>query len=149
MGLAPGVRVEALANGVETNVFRRVEPILPAADRPRIVIPGRLFHKNGVEYFVRALPEILRKVDVDAAVIGDGPKGPRFRALAEELGIASLVTFLSKQKHNSIPGLLIGDLAVVPPLMEATSIAALESMACELPVLALDLEGLPEIIDHR
>jgi len=149
MGLAPGVHVEALANGVETDVFRRVEPSLPATDRPRILIPRRLFHKNGVEFFVRALPEILGTVDVDAVFIGDGPEGPRLRALAEELGLAHRVTFLGKQDHASMPGLLSsGDLAVIPSLMEATSVAALESMACELPVLASNVGGLPEIIDE-
>lgn len=149
MGLAPGVQVEALANGVETDIFRRIEPTLPATDRPRILIPRRLFQKNGVEFFVRALPEILRSVDVDAVFVGDGPEGPRLRALTGELGIAHRVTFLGKQDHASMPGLLSsGDLAVIPSLMEATSVAALESMACELPVLASNVGGLPEIIDE-
>jgi len=150
MALAPGVQVEALANGVETDVFRRVEPTLPASERPRILIPRRLFHKNGVEFFVRALPEVLRAVDVDAVFIGDGPEGPGLKALTEELGVSDRVTFLGKQDHASMPGLLSsGDLAVIPSLMEATSVAALESMACELPVLASNVGGLPEIIDER
>ncbi len=40
------------------------------------------------------------------------------------------------------------DLAVIPSLMEATSIAALEAMACGLPVAASAVGGLPEIIDE-
>ena len=148
MGLAPGVEVEALANGVETDVFRRIEPTLQVARRPRILVPRRLFQKNGVEFFVRALPEILESVDVEAVFVGDGPEGPRLKALVGELGIANRVTFLGKQDHSSMPGILSsGDLAVIPSLMEATSVAALESMACELPVLASNVGGLPEIID--
>ena len=47
-----------------------------------------------------------------------------------------------------MPGILSSaELAVFPSLMEATSVAALESMACELPVAASDVGGLPELID--
>ena len=49
-----------------------------------------------------------------------------------------------------MPGLLSsGDLAVIPSLMEATSVAALEAMACELPVVASDVGGLPEIVNEE
>jgi len=149
MDLAPGVEVEALANGVETGFFRRISPTLPpAGDRTRIVVPRRLFPKNGVEYFIRALPLILERADVEAILIGDGPEMASLQALAEELGVTRRVSFLGKRPHSEMPGLLSsGDLAVVPSLMEATSVAALEAMACELPVLASDVGGLPEIVD--
>ena len=49
-----------------------------------------------------------------------------------------------------MPGLLSSaELAVFPSLMEATSVAALESMACELPVAASRVGGLPEIVDEE
>ena len=40
-------------------------------------------------------------------------------------------------------------LAVFPSLMEATSVAALECMSCELPVAASRVGGLPEIVDAQ
>ncbi|MSR20666.1 MAG: glycosyltransferase family 1 protein [Gemmatimonadetes bacterium] len=150
--LAPGVRVEALTNGVETTVFTRVAPTLPAppAGRRRLVVPRRLFPKNGVEYFVRAMPEIVRKIDAEAVVIGDGPERLALEKLAGELGVAERVTFLGSRPHADMPGLLSGaDLAVFPSLMEATSVAALECMACELPVAASRVGGLPEIVNER
>ena len=56
--------------------------------------------------------------------------------------------FLGARGHDEMPGLLSSaELAVFPSLMEATSVAALESMACELPVAASDVGGLPEIVD--
>jgi glycosyltransferase involved in cell wall biosynthesis len=150
MALAPGVEVEALANGVETDVFRRVEPSLPLVDRPRIIVPRRLFPKNGVEYFIRAFPLILKEMDAEAVVIGDGPERRRLEALARELGISDRLSFLGKRAHSEMPGLLSsGDLAVIPSLMEATSVAALEAMACELPVAASRVGGLPEIVNEE
>ncbi len=147
MDLAPGVDVEALANGVDTTFFRRVKPTLPRGNRPRFVVPRRLFPKNGVEYFIRAFPLILEEVDAEAILIGDGPERERLQALAEDLGVSNRVSFLGKRAHSEMPGLLSsGDLAVIPSLMEATSIAALEAMACELPVVASSVGGLPEIV---
>lgn len=147
--LAPGTRVEALANGVETSVFRRVEPSLPKSGVPRIIVPRRLFPKNGVEFLVRAMPHILSEEPVQAVLIGDGPERRRLETLAAELGVEAHVSFLGKRPHADMPGLLSsGDLAVIPSLMEATSVAALESMACQLPVVASRVGGLPEIVDE-
>ena len=148
-GIAPGVRVEALTNGVDTSFFQRVEPTLPApADGlMRLIVPRRLFAKNGVEYFVRAMPLITAAVDAEAVVVGDGPEGERLQALAAELGVADRITFLGARPNEDMPGLLSsGDLAIFPSVMEATSIAALEAMSCELPVAASRVGGLPEIV---
>jgi len=150
--IAPGVRVEPLTNGVETSIFCRVAPTLPAlpTGRRRLVVPRRLFPKNGVEYFIRAMPEIVRRVDAEAVVIGDGPERAALEKLAGELGVADRTHFLGSRRHADMPGLLSsGDLAVFPSLVEATSVAALESMACELPVAASRVGGLPEIVNER
>lgn len=149
-GIAPGVQVEPLTNGVETSFFRRVAPTLTPLEegRFRLIVPRRLFEKNGVEYLVRAMPLIAAEVDAEAVVIGDGPERDRLEALAGELSVADRITFMGARPHDEMPGLLSsGDLAVFPSLMEATSVAALESMACELPVAASRVGGLPEIVD--
>jgi glycosyltransferase involved in cell wall biosynthesis len=151
-GIAPGVRVEALTNGVETAFFRPTEPTLPPAPegRTRLIVPRRLFHKNGVEYFIRAMPGILEEIDAEAVLIGDGPERVALEALAGEVGVSERVTFLGARPNQEMPGLLSsGDLAVFPSLMEATSVAALESMACELPVAASRVGGLPQIVSDE
>jgi glycosyltransferase involved in cell wall biosynthesis len=149
-GLAPGTRVEALTNGVETSIFQRVEPTLPPSERWRLIVPRRLFHKNGVEFLVRAMPYIVARSDAEAVLVGDGPERERLEGLAKELGVAERVTFLGKKRNDEMPGILSsGDLAIFPSLMEATSVAALESMACELPVAASRVGGLPEIVDDE
>ncbi len=106
MELAPGVEVEPLANGVDTTFFRRVEAALPPGDRLRIVVPRRLFPKNGVEYFIRAFPLILKEVDAEAILIGDGPERARLEALRRNWASLSHITFLGKRAHSEMPGLL-------------------------------------------
>lgn len=148
--LAPGVRVEALTNGVDTEVFRPGEPALPPGRRRRLVVPRRLFAKNGVEFLVRAMPRIMERVDAEAVLVGDGPERGRLEALARELGVAERLTFLGARANREMPGLLrSGEVAVFPSLMEATSVAALECMACGVPVAASRVGGLPEIVDEE
>ena len=151
-GLAPGVTVEPVTNGVDTSFFRRCESALPppSEGRARLVAPRRLFEKNGIEYLIRAVPLILEELDMEVTLIGDGPERARLERLASELGVAERVAFLGARPHAEMPGLLSSaDLAVFPSLMEATSVAALESMACEVPVAASRVGGLPEIVDHE
>ena len=148
--IAPGVRVEALTNGVETDLFRRVEPALPppGEGRRRLIVPRRLFHKNGVEHFIRAMPLITARIDAEAVLVGDGPERKRLEALAVESGVQDRISFLGARSHEEMPGLLSSaDLAVFPSLMEATSVAALECMSCEVPVAASNVGGLPQIVN--
>jgi glycosyltransferase involved in cell wall biosynthesis len=107
-----------------------------------------LFTKNGVEYFIRALPLLAERVDIEALLVGDGPERGRLEALVRELGVEGRVRFLGARAHSEMAGLLAsGELAVFPSLMEATSVAALECMACGVAVAASNVGGLPEIVD--
>ena len=149
--LGPAIDVEVLVNGVDTEVFRPVPGSLPRSEsRTRLVVPRRLFAKCGVEHFVRAMPMIAAAVDVEAILIGDGPERARLEALARDLGVSDRVSFLGAKPHPEMPALLCsGDMAVFPSLVEATSVAAIECMSCELPVAASAVGGLPEIIDDE
>jgi glycosyltransferase involved in cell wall biosynthesis len=145
--LHPHPRAEALTNGVDTDMFVPRERT-PRA-KPRLLVPRRLFHKNGVEYFIRALPLILRELDVDAVLVGDGPEREKLEALVDELGIGAAVTFMGKLPNDAMPALVAdADVAIFPSLMEATSVAALEAMSCGVPVAASRVGGLPEIVDE-
>ena len=149
LGLYPHPRAEALTNGVDTSLFQRVAPSLKKAGRPRLIVPRRLFEKNGVEYLVRAMPIIRRDIDVEAILVGDGPERSRLEQVARGLNVQDHVTFMGSRPNSEMPGLYASsDLAVFPSLMEATSVAALEAMSCEVPVAASNVGGLPEIVDH-
>lgn len=148
--IEPRPGTEALTNGVETDIFRPVEPSLPAPEsgRRRLIVPRRLYPKNGVEYAVRAIPAIAERHNVEVVFVGDGPEREKLVGLAGELGVSDRVRFLGARPNAEMPGLLASaELAIFPSLMEATSVAALECMSCELPVAASNVGGLPEIVD--
>lgn len=148
--ILPEARVEALTNGVETDIFRPVAATLPPLEggRRRLIVPRRLFPKNGVEFAVRALPAIAAAHDVEMVFVGDGPERESLVRLAGELEVSDRAHFLGARPNAEMPGLLASaELAIFPSLMEATSVAALECMSCELPVAASRVGGLPEIVD--
>jgi glycosyltransferase involved in cell wall biosynthesis len=153
--LHPHPRAEALTNGVDTELFAptarragdRADGERADGERARVIVPRRLFEKNGVEYFIRALP-LLRDVGLEAVLVGDGPERPRLEALVDELGVRDMVSFLGSRPNDEMPALLAAaDVAVFPSLMEATSVAALEAMSCGVPVAASRVGGLPQIVD--
>ncbi len=148
-GLAPGTRVEALVNGVDTDRFRPSPPGEAGNGGWKVLVPRRLVRKNGVEFLVRAAPLVLAALpETRFVLVGDGPERQRLEELARELGVAEALEFLGSRPHSEMPQLLrSADLAVLPSLMEATSVAALEAMACGLPVVATEVGGLPEIVD--
>lgn len=151
LSLYPHPRAEALTNGVDTEMFRRTAPTLAPAEARvrRVIVPRRLFHKNGVEYFVRALPLIRQETPIEALFVGDGPEREKLEGLARELGVLDACRFMGARPNTEMPGLLSSaEVAVFPSLMEATSVAALEAMSCELPVAASNVGGLPEIVDE-
>ena len=90
---------------------------------------------------------IRQKVNAHLLLVGDGPElGTAYR-LAREFGIASLVHSLGAQEEV-VRLLSIADLFVLPSAQESFGLAALEAMACEVPVVASRVGGLPEVIEH-
>lgn len=155
LDLYPHPRAEALTNGVDTDMFLPRSHSATAVGTgagtrgpARVIVPRRLFEKNGVEYFIRALPLIRRELDIDAVLVGDGPEREKLERLAGELNVNDMVTFMGSRPNHEMPALLANaDVAVLPSLMEATSVAALEAMSCGVPVAASRVGGLPEIVD--
>jgi glycosyltransferase involved in cell wall biosynthesis len=148
LGLFPHRRAEALTNGVDTELFAPQRAGVRDGN-PRVIVPRRLFEKNGVEYFIRALPHVRRELPIEAVLVGDGPERRRLEQLANELNVLDMVTFMGRRDNHEMPQLYAeADVAVLPSLMEATSVAALEAMSCGVPVAASRVGGLPEIVDE-
>ncbi len=80
-------------------------------------------------------------------MIGDGPERQNAEQLCRELNLCDHVRFLGKQ--DPIEELLaICDLFLMPSESESFGLAALEAMACEVPVISSNGGGLPEVNLH-
>jgi glycosyltransferase involved in cell wall biosynthesis len=79
-------------------------------------------------------------------VIGEGPERGAAARLAADLGVAERVDFAGEQL-DLVPWLSAAHLLLLPSAQESFGLAALEAMACEVPVVASRVGGLSEIID--
>jgi glycosyltransferase involved in cell wall biosynthesis len=149
--LVPGAWTVPIVNGIDTDTFR---PVPGSLDRNEgeflIVCPRRLVAKNGVEFLIRAMAILKKRLTARLFITGDGPLRTELGRLATALGVGEWVVFMGGVDNARMPSVYCSaDLVVVPSLVEATSIAALEAMSCERVVAASRVGGLPEIIDEE
>jgi L-malate glycosyltransferase len=87
---------------------------------------------------------IVKEIPAKLLMIGDGPERVRAEAQCRELGICDDVRFLGKLEAVE-EVLSVADLFIMPSEKESFGLAALEAMACEVPVISTNTGGLPEL----
>lgn len=150
-----GVRreIEVIPNFLDCTLFRR-------ADRPQL---RQRFSQQGaasvvihmsnfrpvkrIDAVMHVFAMIARATPARLLLVGDGPElGGAFR-LGRELGVADLIDSVGAQEAV-IPLLSAADVFLLPSAQESFGLAALEAMACNVPVVASNVGGLPEVIEH-
>jgi N-acetyl-alpha-D-glucosaminyl L-malate synthase BshA len=119
-----------------------------APNGERILVHTSNFRKvKRVEDVIAIFKEVYQKIPSKLLLIGDGPERHHLEELCRKIGLCHEIRFLGKQ--DAIEELLaIADLFLIPSEMESFGLAALEAMACEVPVISTDVGGLPEVNIH-
>jgi N-acetyl-alpha-D-glucosaminyl L-malate synthase BshA len=90
---------------------------------------------------------VREKMPAKLVMVGDGPDRAPAEELARKRGVQNDVLFLGQQ--NEVQRKLSqADLFLLPSQLESFGLAALEAMACEVPVIATNVGGVPEVVDH-
>jgi N-acetyl-alpha-D-glucosaminyl L-malate synthase BshA len=90
---------------------------------------------------------VQREIPAILLMVGDGPERGNAEYAARHSGIDQKVHFMGKQ--DNIEDLIgISDLLLLPSENESFGLVALEAMACEVPVVASCVGGLPEVVTH-
>jgi N-acetyl-alpha-D-glucosaminyl L-malate synthase BshA len=93
---------------------------------------------------IRTFDIVRRELPAKLLLVGDGPERQAAERLCRELGTCEHITFLGKQ--DAVEELLaVSDLFLMPSESESFGLAALEAMACHVPVISTNTGGLPEI----
>jgi N-acetyl-alpha-D-glucosaminyl L-malate synthase BshA len=96
--------------------------------------------------------DILAKVREKGAnarliMVGDGPERSAVVYRAEQLNLNGNITFVGKQA-NIADYLGVADVFLLPSELESFGLAALEAQACEVPVIATRIGGIPEVVSE-
>jgi glycosyltransferase involved in cell wall biosynthesis len=150
--------VREIANGVDIIAFKPAyESHYLKTDLSKtyiVLCPRRITPKNGIIYLIEAIPRVVaEKNDVHfvfAGPVRDQDYFNRVQTKVEELNIKKYVTFTGGIPFQEMPRIYAeADLVVIPSLIEAVSLAALEAMASGIPVVATNVGGLPELITNN
>jgi len=144
--------IRVIYNFIDFNRFKKTDKAhfkkAIAPNGERIITHVSNFRKvKRVEDIVYAFDIIRKEVPSKLLMIGDGPERTNLERLCRELGSCQDVRFLGKQE--AIEEILaISDLFMIPSASESFGLAALEAMACEVPVISSNVGGLPELNIH-
>ena len=119
-----------------------------APEGERILIHTSNFRKiKRIEDVILIFQKVREKIPCKLLLIGDGPERRHLEDLCRQLQLHHEIRFLGKQ--DAIEELLsIADLFLMPSGKESFGLAALEAMACEVPVVSSNIGGIPEVNIH-
>jgi glycosyltransferase involved in cell wall biosynthesis len=151
-GVAAGIfepaKVSVIANGLDLEPY----PFVPARDDAQrsgnamISAIARFEPQKGVEYLIRAMPEVLRQCPgVRLRVAGDGPQRAFLEELTRKLGLGETVVFLG-WRSDVQQVLAESDLCCMPSVWEGFGLVLVEAMAVGRPVVASAVDGIPEVV---
>lgn len=149
----PEAKLHVIYNGVDRAVFHpslivhreaiRAQYVI-AQEAPLLLFVGNGFERKGVPQLLHAFATMQRR-DARLTIVGGDKKLPAMQRLAEQLGIAQRVLFAGPQQDVK-PWYGAADAFVLPTLYDPFPNAALEAMACGLPMLCSATCGAAELI---
>ena len=150
LGVTCDIRV--IPNFVDCDKYRRRDvAALRASLAPRgekLVIHVSNFRPvKRVNTVIEVFAKAHREMPLRLLMVGDGPDLAEASRLARDLGVGDSVHFVGEQ-DQVVPLLSAADVFVLPSAQESFGLAALEAMACGVPVVASRVGGLPEVIEH-
>jgi N-acetyl-alpha-D-glucosaminyl L-malate synthase BshA len=93
---------------------------------------------------IKIFNQVRKKIPSKLLMVGDGPDRPKAEKLCRDLGVCDKVRFLGKLEAVE-EVLSVADLFLMPSEKESFGLAALEAMACQVPVISTNAGGIPEL----
>ena len=147
-------RIHVMVMGVDPEAFRRRTPY-PGGRH--VMAVGRLVEKKGFGYLVEAIAKLEKDAPVDRLTIaGEGPLRGELKAQVQRLGLEGRVSMPGVMSPIEVrEALESADVLVMPAVVarngdrDSMPVVVKEAMAMEIPVIATDEVGLPELVDDE
>jgi len=141
--------IKVIPNFIDLNRFQHKAQnhfkIAIAPNKEKIIVHTSNFRKvKRVPDVVKIFAKIVEKIPAKLLLAGDGPERSEVEQLVRELNLKDSVRFLGKL--DAVEEILsVSDLFLLPSETESFGLAALEAMACKLPVISSNAGGIPEL----
>jgi N-acetyl-alpha-D-glucosaminyl L-malate synthase BshA len=152
LGLPRDMAIEVIPNFVDIDKFcppdERAKPAATAgsAMRPRVLTHVSNFRPlKRLDDVVRIFAAVRAEIPSRLNLVGEGPERSRVEALVKSLGLADHVRFWG-ERGDLVEILQGSDVFLLPSETESFGLAALEAMACGVPVVASDVGGVSEVV---
>jgi glycosyltransferase involved in cell wall biosynthesis len=150
-------KILTIASRCDTNLFspdkwkesgEKLREELGYINNKIILFVGGLNASKGLKYALSALSEIYYKCpETIFLIVGEGELRGELEKLVTELNVSDVVDFYGSVPYTRVPEFLsIGDVFLQPSIDEGMPRSILEALSMELPVIATDVGGIPEII---
>jgi glycosyltransferase involved in cell wall biosynthesis len=145
---SPGVA--RAGGGGEGGATRRSVRGTPRQEVRTCLFVGGFRPVKGAEVLVRAIPIIAVEVpEARFLLLGDGPERATCERLSRRLGVERAVSFEGHVGYCDLPFYYrSAELFIMPSLNEPMGLALMQALSCGLPVVASDVGGIPEIVEH-
>jgi N-acetyl-alpha-D-glucosaminyl L-malate synthase BshA len=142
--------IEVIYNFVDPRVFapRKRSTLRLAPPQTRVLMHASNFREvKNIPAVIRIFAEVRKQLKSKLVMVGDGPEKAGAEHLARELGVSRDVLFLGNQDcmEELLP---LADIFLLPSSSESFGLVALEAMSAEVPVVASNIGGLPEVVEH-
>ncbi|RVU25054.1 N-acetyl-alpha-D-glucosaminyl L-malate synthase BshA [Sandaracinomonas limnophila] len=144
--------IEVIPNFIDLNRFKRQEK----THFKKAICPNGemlLMHTSNfravkrIQDIVQVFEKVNKVIPSKLLLVGDGPERTGIEHLCRELGVSQDVRFLGKLDIIE-EALSLADLFYLTSEKESFGLAALEAMACEVPVISSNAGGIPEVNLH-
>ena len=144
--------ITVIPNFIDLHRFKKQEKshfrAAIAPDGEKLLIHTSNFRTvKRVEDVLRIFVGVREQIPAKLLLVGDGPDRNRMEKLARDLDVHRDLRFLGKLEAVE-EVLSVGDLFLMPSENESFGLAALEAMACEVPVVSTNAGGIPELNVH-
>lgn len=143
-------KVEVTPFGVDIEQFYPAPNGQEADDKIIIGTVKALEDKYGIADLVKGFALFHKEFpNSELLITGDGPQRAEYEQLAKDLGIADVTTFTGKVPNTEVPAIIRKmSIFAVPSTEDSESfgVAAVEGMACGVPVVVSNVGGLPEVV---
>jgi len=145
----PKHKIHIITNGVDTNYFKPTH-IEKQTNKFVVFSVRRLNPKNGVQYLIEAIPEIVKECqDAEFWITGKDKLEEKLKERVKELGVEKNVRFIGMIPNENLIGYFNdADVVVFPSSAESTSIACLESMSMEKAIVASALSAYKTMLGN-